>query len=157
MVVDGDGRYVGVLSEGDVLYALMPDFEGLMESGASLQDAVAIFLANGGEYADQPIRRLVIRKSITVGPEDELGADRLTATLLAIPDVARGDCARFAQTFELASARLSSVPDQLRADQLSGQGDRAGVIGGRPTWASRGESVATATDAPYFAAAGSTG
>jgi CBS domain-containing protein len=72
MVVDDDGRYLGVLSEGDILRAVMPDFEGLMESGASLQDAFAIFLDNGRQYGDQPIRRLVIRKSITVSPKDEL-------------------------------------------------------------------------------------
>ena len=37
----------------------------------------------------------------------------------------------------------------------SGQGDGAGTIGGRSAYASRGESVATATAAPYRAAAGS--
>lgn len=72
MVVDDDGRYLGVLSEGDILRAVMPDFEGLLESGASLQDAFGIFLDNGRQYGDQPIRRLVIRKSITVSPNDEL-------------------------------------------------------------------------------------
>jgi CBS domain-containing protein len=72
MVVDDDGRYVGALAEGDLLHALMPDFEGLMDSGASLADAFRIFVESGREYADQPIGRLVIRKSITVGPEDEL-------------------------------------------------------------------------------------
>jgi CBS domain-containing protein len=72
MVVDDEGRYVGVLAEGDLLHALMPDFEGLMDSGASLADAFRIFVDSGREYADQPIGRLVIRKSITVGPEDEL-------------------------------------------------------------------------------------
>jgi CBS domain-containing protein len=72
MVVDDDGRYVGVLAEGDLLRAIMPDFDGLMESGASLEDAFAIFLEAGRAYADQPIRRLVIRKSITVAPDDEL-------------------------------------------------------------------------------------
>jgi CBS domain-containing protein len=72
MVVDDEGRYLGVLSEGDVLRAVMPDFEGLLESGASLQDAFGIFLDNGRQYGDQPIRRLVIRKSITVSPNDEL-------------------------------------------------------------------------------------
>jgi CBS domain-containing protein len=72
MVVDGDGRYVGVLAEGDLLHAVLPDFEGLIESGASLEDAYRIFLENGRDYGDQPIRRLVIRKSVTVAPEDEL-------------------------------------------------------------------------------------
>lgn len=72
MVVDEAGRYVGVLAEGDLLHAIMPDFEGLMESGASLRDAFAIFVEGGRQYADQPIRRLVIKSSITVSPDDEL-------------------------------------------------------------------------------------
>lgn len=72
MVVDGDGSYVGVLAEGDLLHAVMPDFEGLAESGASLQDAFRIFLENGRHYSDQPIGRLVIRESVTVAPDDEL-------------------------------------------------------------------------------------
>jgi CBS domain-containing protein len=72
MVVDGEGRYVGVLSEGDLLRALVPDFDGLMEAGASLQQAFQIFVESGEQYADQPIGRLIIRKSITVGPNDEL-------------------------------------------------------------------------------------
>jgi CBS domain-containing protein len=72
MVVDDKGKYIGVLAEGDLLHAIMPDFEGLMESGASLEDAFRIFSDAGREYADQPISRLVIRKSITVGPDDEL-------------------------------------------------------------------------------------
>jgi CBS domain-containing protein len=72
MVVDDKGHYIGVLAEGDMLHAIMPDFEGLMESGASLEDAFRIFSDAGTAYADQPIGRLVIRKSITVGPDDEL-------------------------------------------------------------------------------------
>lgn len=72
MVVDEEGRYVGVLSEGDILRAIMPDFEGLIESGASLREAFRAFLESGRHYADQPIARLIIRTSITVGPEDEL-------------------------------------------------------------------------------------
>ena len=72
MVVDETGCYIGVLSEGDLLRAIMPDFEGLLESGASLEDAFRIFADAGREYADQPIGRLVIRKSITLSPNDEL-------------------------------------------------------------------------------------
>jgi CBS domain-containing protein len=86
MVVDDEGRYVGVLAEGDLLHALMPDFEGLMDSGASLADAFRIFVDSGREYADQPIGRLVIRKSITVGPEDEL---LMAATVMVTKGIRR--------------------------------------------------------------------
>jgi hypothetical protein len=40
---------------------------------------------------------------------------------------------------------------------VSGRGDDAGSIGGRCAYAWRGESVATGTEAPWRAAAGSTG
>ena len=86
MVVDDDGRYVGVLAEGDLLRGVMPDFDGLMESGASLEDAYRIFVESGRQYADQPIRRLVIRTSITVSPEDEL---LKAATVMATKGIRR--------------------------------------------------------------------
>lgn len=72
VVVDDADRFVGVLAEGDLLHAIMPDFEGLMESGASLRRAFDVFLGAGSVYADQPIGRLVIRGSITLRPDDEL-------------------------------------------------------------------------------------
>lgn len=72
MVVDDEQRFVGVIPEGDLLHALIPDFEGLMEAGATLDDAYRAFLAAGDDYGDQPIDRLVIRGSITVDPDDEL-------------------------------------------------------------------------------------
>lgn len=72
VVIDDNDRYIGVLSEGDLLYAILPDFEGLMESGASLRRAFDAFLDAGVGYADQPIGRLVIRASITLRPDDEL-------------------------------------------------------------------------------------
>lgn len=72
IVIDEDDRFVGVLPEGDLLHAIMPDFDGLMESGASLQRAFEVFLSSGSSYADQLIDSLVIRGSITLRPDDEL-------------------------------------------------------------------------------------
>ncbi len=72
IVIDDDDRFVGVLPEGDLLNAIMPDFGGLMESGASLERACQILLDSGADYADEPIRRLVIQGSITVAPDDDL-------------------------------------------------------------------------------------
>jgi CBS domain-containing protein len=72
VVIDDADRFLGVLAEGDLLYALLPDFEGLMESGASLERAFQVFLDSGSVYADEPIGRLVIRSSITLRPDDEL-------------------------------------------------------------------------------------
>jgi CBS domain-containing protein len=72
MVVDDDGTFIGVLSEGDILRMLIPDLEGVVDSGMSLRRAFELFVEGGRHYADQPIGRLVIRSSITVGPDDEL-------------------------------------------------------------------------------------
>lgn len=72
VVVDDADRYIGVLAEGDLLHAILPDYDGLMESGASLRRAFEVFLAAGSVYADQSIGRLVIRGSITLSPDDEL-------------------------------------------------------------------------------------
>lgn len=72
VVIDDADRYIGVLSEGDLLHAILPDFEGLMESGASLRRAFDAFIDGGSVYAEQPIGRLVIRGSITLRPDDEL-------------------------------------------------------------------------------------
>lgn len=72
IVIDDDDRFIGVLPEGDLLNAIMPDFGGLMDSGASLRQACEILLESAAECADEPIRRLVIEGSITVSPDDEL-------------------------------------------------------------------------------------
>ena len=72
MVIDDDDRFVGVLAGGDLLHAIMPDFEGLMEAGASLRRACEIFVRAGDDYAGEPIDRLVIPGSITVSGDDEL-------------------------------------------------------------------------------------
>jgi CBS domain-containing protein len=72
MVIDDDSNFIGVLAGGDLLHAIMPDFEGLMEAGTSLQRACEIFVAAADDYAEEPIDRLVIRGSITVSSDDEL-------------------------------------------------------------------------------------
>ncbi len=86
MVVDDAGRFVGVLSEGDILRTIMPDFEGLVEAGSSLRRAFEIFRRAGRDYANQPITRLVIRSAITVGPDDEL---LKAATVMVLKQIRR--------------------------------------------------------------------
>lgn len=71
-VVDEDGRFVGVLSEGDLLRALMPDYTLLEDVPVSVADASAFFETSGVSRADDPIGPLVITESITVHPDDDL-------------------------------------------------------------------------------------
>jgi len=72
IVVDSDGGFVGIVSEGDLLRALIPDYNEVVAAGASMLDALRIFIENGHDLAAQPIARLIIRHPITVAPGDEL-------------------------------------------------------------------------------------
>lgn len=71
MVVDKENNFVGVLSEGDLIRAALPQFDEIMSSGGSLTEAFEIFIDKGRELADKPIVPLVIKNPITVKPEDE--------------------------------------------------------------------------------------
>lgn len=115
MVVDENGDYVGVLAEGDLLHALMPDFEGLLESGASLDDAVRAFLDSGRQFADQPISRLVIRTSITLSPDDELLQAATVMITKQIRRLAVVDGERLVGTVSRADVCWSLLTDAARA------------------------------------------
>jgi CBS domain-containing protein len=71
-VVDADGRFVGILAEGDLLRHTLPKFDQVVASSATLTEAFQMFLASGEDLANQPIDRAVIRTPILLGPDDEL-------------------------------------------------------------------------------------
>jgi CBS domain-containing protein len=72
MVVDETGRFVGVLSEGDILRAALPDIDEILEAGGSLDAAFARFLEKGSDLARLPIAPLIIRDPIVLDPEDHV-------------------------------------------------------------------------------------
>jgi CBS domain-containing protein len=72
MVVDHDDRFVGALSEEDLVRAMLPGFDDVTAAGGSLADAFALFLARGRELADRSIDPLVDRDTATARPTDEL-------------------------------------------------------------------------------------
>lgn len=72
MVVDGEGRFVGVLSEGDILRAALPDIDEILEEGGTLQDAYQVFLRKGLELSTKPIAPLIICDPITLHPDDHV-------------------------------------------------------------------------------------
>ena len=74
MVVDEDNSFVGVLSEGDVLRAAMPDREEVLAEGGTMADAFALFVLKGGRLRDREIDPFVIRTPIVVSPDDHIGA-----------------------------------------------------------------------------------
>jgi CBS domain-containing protein/CheY-like chemotaxis protein len=72
MVVDHNGDFVGVLSEGDILRAALPDFDEILEQGGALRDAYQAFLRKGRELSQKPILPLIIREPITLQPDDHV-------------------------------------------------------------------------------------
>jgi CBS domain-containing protein len=72
MVLDHDGRFVGSLSEEDVVRAMLPGFGDVTAAGGTLADAFRLFLERGRALADRVIDPLVVRDTATVRPTDEV-------------------------------------------------------------------------------------
>jgi len=72
MVLDHDDRFVGSLSEEDLVRAMIPGFADVTAAGGTLADAFRAFLERGRALADRVIDPLVVRDAATVRPGDEL-------------------------------------------------------------------------------------
>ncbi len=72
MVIDAQDGFLGVLSEGDVIRALLPNYDDLIRDGVKFTDAYAVFLQNGRAMRDDRIDRLVIRDPLTLSPDDQI-------------------------------------------------------------------------------------
>src|SRR4051794_5015143 len=51
MVVDDGKHFVGVLSEGDLIRAVLPNYDEIIAAGGSLADAFDFFVRKGRELA----------------------------------------------------------------------------------------------------------
>jgi CBS domain-containing protein len=71
MVIDEEKNFLGVLSEGDIIRAMLPNFDEILAAGGSLNDAFTYFLHKGSELARRPIAPLVITNAIILKPDDE--------------------------------------------------------------------------------------
>jgi CBS domain-containing protein len=71
MVVDDSNKFVGVLSEGDLIRAGMPKFDEMVDEG-SMTSGFQIFQEKGKSLANAPIEPLVIKNAIVVKPSDDL-------------------------------------------------------------------------------------
>ena len=69
MVVDRDKHFLGVLSEGDIIRAMMPDYEEIMEAGGMLEDAFKFFIDKGSRLAEYKVAPLVITDPVVLNPE----------------------------------------------------------------------------------------
>ena len=72
MVLDHEGRFVGSLSEEDLVRAMLPGFDEVVAVGGTLSEAFQLFLERGRQLADRVIDPLVMRDAVTVSPTDEL-------------------------------------------------------------------------------------
>jgi CBS domain-containing protein len=74
MVVDGENIFIGVLSEGDLIRAVVPNMDELLNTReGSLAKAYEVFLGlSDPARGSQPIDRYIIRQPITLHPQDEL-------------------------------------------------------------------------------------
>lgn len=86
MVIDGSGHFIGVVSEVDLLQALIPDIDEILRLGGTLKDALNIFIRNGRDLAGERIARLVKMNPRTANPNDELLA---VATVMLQEDIRR--------------------------------------------------------------------
>jgi CBS domain-containing protein len=74
MIVDKEKNFLGVLSEGDLIQAVLPNFDEIIEAGGTLNDAFRFFLEKGRELADQPIAPLILKNCLTVNKNEEVAA-----------------------------------------------------------------------------------
>lgn len=72
MVVDDDGAFVGVLSEGDILRNALPDLDDILDEGGTLHDAYRLFMRKSAELAEKPLMPLVIRHPLVLHPDDHV-------------------------------------------------------------------------------------
>ena len=70
-VVDHDNRFLGIVSEGDLIRAAMPDFDEVIAYGASNAQTLEI-LSDRANVASEPVERLIIKSPLTLAPDDSL-------------------------------------------------------------------------------------
>ncbi len=87
-VIDDDGNFIGVLSQGDLIRKVLPDLEELkFVSNGMLAKAYKIFLESGTAICNETIENLVIKKAITLHPDDELLKSAIVMTELQIQSI----------------------------------------------------------------------
>lgn len=72
MVVDEEGYLVGVVSEGDLMRAVMPDRDEIIESDLPLLTGFEIMEEKGQEIREITVEDIMIPMPITVVEEDAL-------------------------------------------------------------------------------------
>jgi CBS domain-containing protein len=116
IVVDEAGGFVGVLSEGDILRAALPDIDEIIEGGGSLEGAFERFLDKARELSDLPIAPLVIRDPIVLDPDDHVAeaavilVERMIRLLPVVQDGRLVGVLSRADVCNAVVGRLTTVP-----------------------------------------------
>jgi CBS domain-containing protein len=71
MVVDDDKNFVGVISSGDLLRTILPNYDEVFDAGGTLADVFSFFVRKGHDLAAYPISPIVIKNPITLRLTDE--------------------------------------------------------------------------------------
>ena len=69
VVVDENGQFLGVLSEGDLIRAALPRFDEIMTESDSLLQGHVLFAEKSRELAERPVECFMISQPITLAPE----------------------------------------------------------------------------------------
>ncbi len=107
MVVDDDKQFIGVLSEGDMIRAVLPSFDEVIDAGGTLGDAFAFFVRKGKDLAHRPIAPLVITDPITMKPTDEAAS---AASVMAEKQIRRLPVVESVSWSGLSPAPTSAAP-----------------------------------------------
>lgn len=66
MVVDQNGSFMGIISEGDLIRRCMPKYSELIAEGLSLDDVFDLFIEKGKSSALENVMNIAITNPITV-------------------------------------------------------------------------------------------
>jgi CBS domain-containing protein len=81
MVVNADGEFVGVCSEGDLIRACMPDFAEVMQQGMTHEEVFEEFVDKGHENAQKTVSDITVKDPITVSTSTH--AQKAAASMLS--------------------------------------------------------------------------
>lgn len=111
-VVDGEGNFKGVLSEGDLLRAVLPKFSDLMERD-SLSAGHDLFEEASQEVSRKSIDDFLIKAPITLSPDDDVtkAAGIMAARMIRrLPVVSGGQLVGTIARADIVQAALTGGP-----------------------------------------------
>jgi CBS domain-containing protein len=85
-VVDDEDNFIGVLSEGDMMKATLPEMSQVMAVGRNLRESYDIFSEKGARLGTESIDNHLISDPITLNPGDPL---LKAATTMAVKKMRR--------------------------------------------------------------------